>query len=135
MIDLIKDLRTETHSRMEPIAAMARQVEFPFEWSQIYASDNLGSSVTIRGSSEKKENWENGIFKNSRYVLAMIHPARGARYYDVDEHPKVTIEVVSHGFQFDARRKFRKYTGTPEKCLRRLDDWIASQIQHDQYGT
>jgi hypothetical protein len=46
----------------------------------ITTDDNLCSNVSIQGSFDPKDSWENGIFHNGRYFIIFIH-AEKKRYY------------------------------------------------------
>lgn len=85
---------------------------------QITTNDNLCSSVMIKGSFDPKENWEYGIFQNSRYFQFRVGPPKGKRYYEGGE---VTIELFSKRHDLP---KMRKYTGSVEKALDKIKNWL-----------
>ncbi len=84
--------------------------------------DNLMSSVTVRGTKEPKEAWSNGIFHNATYFIVQIVPPKGRRYYDPADK-NVTLEVISGSRKLP---KLRKSTGTVEKIIARLKEWVAA---------
>ena len=88
----------------------------------IRTSDNLGSNVMIAGSFDARETWNNGIFENSRYFRISINPSGNSRYYAEGE--KVSVEMFGLGYKIGAKN-MRKYTGTPEKCIGKIAEWIA----------
>jgi hypothetical protein len=87
----------------------------------VKGDDNLMSSVWLRGSFDKKEEWANGYIENSRYFLLHISPPKGGRWYEGGE---VTAEVTSGS----GINKFRKYTSTPEKVVAKVKQWIEQQV-------
>jgi hypothetical protein len=89
---------------------------------KIHTDDNIMSNVGIWATKEHPDQWSNGIFHNARYVIAAIKPAKG-RYYDPQQDPNVTVEVTSRGLNVP---KFRKYTGTPEKAVQKLKDYLQA---------
>lgn len=84
-------------------------------------NDNLCSSVQIIGSFQPKDEWTNGIFHNSPYFIFSISPEKGKRYYTEGE--KVTVELNSVGRNLP---KFRKYTGTPDKAIAKVKEWLTT---------
>ena len=91
----------------------------------IRASDNLMSSVTIRGTFEPREEWINGIFHNASYFIISLVPMKGKRYYTPGEN--ITVDVTSLGRRLP---KLRKYTGPVDKCIAKVKDWIEAQNFH-----
>ena len=85
---------------------------------KVETTDNLGSHVSIWGSFDPREKWSNGIFHNSRYFIAKIAPK--SIYYTNGDPVCVEIHSCS------GVGKFRKYTGTPEKVLAKLTDWVKN---------
>ncbi len=115
MIDLD---RPKTTPKMQTIADIAREaLQAPF--MRVSTDDVMCSSVLVRGSFDTDTEWSNGIFQNSRYFAFSIFAKKGKRYYAPGE--KVTVELIS-SYKLG---KFRKYTGTPEKCITRIEAWIA----------
>jgi hypothetical protein len=89
----------------------------------VTATDNLMSSVHIRGSFQAKEQWSNGIFHNSPYFIIFIQPEGDKRYYNPAD-TKVTLELTSKGGKV---AKLRKYTATVDKVIAKLRQWIEAQ--------
>jgi hypothetical protein len=87
----------------------------------VQVSDNLISSVSLHGSFDVKDSWAYNIFHNSRYCIFMIRPMKGKRYYDTSDE-KVEVELISSS----KVGKFRKYTGSVDKVLSKMQDWINS---------
>lgn len=85
-----------------------------------YTDDNIMSSVRIAGSHNPIQDWNNGIFENSRYFIFSIMPANGCRYYTPGD--QITVELVSKHYAIT--ESFRRSTTTPEKALQRIQDWI-----------
>ena len=98
-----------------------QELQAPF--LRINTDDNLCSSVVIKGSFEPPDQWTNGIWQNSRYFMFRIVPMKGKRYYDPAD-VKVTVELSNKSYKL---AKFRKYTGTPEKCIAKIKEWIKAQ--------
>jgi len=108
--------------KMQAIADACReQLHAPF--LQVSTDDNLCSSVSIKGSSDAKGEWENGIWQNSRYFHFNVSPLKGKRYYD-DSDPKVTVQLYS-GCRKEA--KFRKYTAPVHKVIAKIQSWIDAE--------
>jgi hypothetical protein len=84
--------------------------------------DNLCSNVRIVGSYQPKAEWTYGIFHNSPYFIFAVHPEKGKRYYTEGE--KVTVELTSVGSKVPS--KFRKYTGTPDKAIAKVVEWVKN---------
>lgn len=114
---------TTTPARLKFIEDMLREglAANPLPFAAFETGDNLMSSCHLRGSLDAKPDWLNGIFYNSRYFHFMISPALGRRYYDPATDSRVTVEMLTKGVSGPA---FRKYTGTPEKAVARILDWI-----------
>jgi len=90
---------------------------------KINANDNLMSTVSIRGSFDKKINWNNGVFENSCHFIFFITPQKGKRYYDPTDE-KVTLELIGGNTHHIINHKHRKYTGTIDKVINRLKAWL-----------
>lgn len=89
----------------------------------------LGSSIVIWGSADRKENWPNGIFENSRGFKLIIHVAGGKRFYEAGD--KLTVDQLTGtlgGF------KFRKYTGTPKQVFNMIQKRIT-EYEDEIYAT
>lgn len=94
----------------------------------IHTDDNIMSSVSLWATKEPKEQWPNGIFHNAHYVIASITPAKDQRYYNPNTDPLVTVKVSSTGSDVP---KFRKYTGTPDKAINKLKDYLQTLANQD----
>lgn len=88
---------------------------------KITCDDNIMSNIGLWGAKEPKDQWPNGIFHNATHFIGSFTPMNGKRYYDPTDE-KVTVEVTSSWNV----PKFRKYTGTPEKAVAKLKEWILS---------
>lgn len=87
----------------------------------VKAADGIMSCVSVTGSFDAKETWENNIFHNSRYFIVHVTPANGKRWYDEAADANVTLEAVSLGHKV---AKLRKFTGAPDKAVEKLVKWI-----------
>ena len=65
---------------------------FNFPYQSIRTNQGLCDSVTIRISLDSRESWFNGIYHNSRYVIALIF-ANNQRERDNDNY---TFSVASN---------------------------------------
>jgi len=109
-------------AKMDRIAACAHIVldsQIPF--LKITCSDALMSSVTISGSFDERDTWENRIYENSRHFRFMITPEGRKQFYD-EADQKVTVELFQCCYKI--KGKFRKYTGTHTTCLAKVLQWI-----------
>lgn len=103
-------------AKMQAICDLVKEsISAPF--LEITTNDNLCSAVEIRGALQPKEQWLYGIFNNAPYFIIFIRPQD--RYYSVGD--EVHIEVVSKSSKLS---KLRKYTGTPEKCIQKIKQWL-----------
>ena len=100
--------------KMIEVADMVKSSGLSAPFLVVSESDNIMSSVTIRGSLDPKETWANGIFQNSRYFLFTITPPKGQRYFDGDSG-KVVVELLCGDVG-----KFRKYTGPANQAVAKL---------------
>lgn len=107
--------------KMQAIADALAPLATLVPYCHITCDDNLMSSVWLKCSFDKKEDWSNGIFHNSRYFMIHITPPKGARWY---EGGNVEAELTSAS-KVD---KFRKYTSTPEKVVAKIRQWIEQQV-------
>ena len=89
------------------------------KYLSVWTNDNLCSSVTVRASLDEKGDWANNIFQNSRYIILTVHVAKGKRYYE--EGDKVTVEMISKKYSLP---NMRKYTGTPDKVVQKIVDYV-----------
>ncbi len=108
-----------TTKRMAAVEALCQPLKSLVPYCRIECDDNLMSSVWIHGSYDPKETWSYGIYQNSNYFQFSITPAKGQRYYNGGD---VTVEYCSGS----VRRKFRKYTASPEKVVAKIKDWMTS---------
>jgi len=126
---IVQDVdRPDVNGKLAKMASDAEQIEktlsiLPFV--KVQASDNLCSSITIRGSLDTPDQWKNGIFENGRSFLIMIFPEKRKRYYEPGD--KVTAQT-----SMNRLGKFRKYTSSPEKVARRIYDWIELQKKQQE---
>lgn len=73
--------------------------------------------MTIRASKEEKDNWKNGIFHNSPYLIISVMPKNGRRD---SEGIKYEAEMLSWGFRREEVKRMRKKTGTAEQVFNHL---------------
>lgn len=104
---------------MQSIADLCQPLKELVPYCHITCDDNIMSSIWIRGSYDSPETWTNNIYQNSEYFQFSIMPAKGARYYTGGD---VTAEYSSG----NVKRKFRKYTSTPEKVVKKIREWMTS---------
>jgi hypothetical protein len=109
--------------KMYAICEQAKATIPALPYLSIVTNDNIMSSVWIRGSYQSREEWNYGIYENSPYFSFFLKPHKGQRYYTEGE--EITVELASVSYKVG--RKFRKYTGTPEKCLQKIAAWIREQ--------
>lgn len=103
-------------AKMSGIAELAKkELTGLVPYLVIRASDNLCSTVGITGSFDAKESWSYGILENSRYFRLTLQPK--GRYYTEGE--KISVELLS------GCKKFRKYTGTPEKVIEKISEYLG----------
>ena len=88
---------------------------------KIKSSDKFGSSVMITGSYDPPSAWSFGDWQNSRNFRFDVTPAGSKQYYDAGQPVTVTLLQKSP----DIKAKFRKFTGTPEKAMSKVNQWIA----------
>ncbi len=105
--------------KMQAIHDLALELKPLLPLMKIYGDDNIMSSVAIHGSFDAPETWTNQIFHNSRYFSIHITPMNKNRWY-AETDPNVTVEMIS-SYQVG---KFRKYTGTPDKVIAKIQKWI-----------
>ena len=89
----------------------------------VSTDDNLCSSITTRGSLDAPEQWRNGIFENGKSFTILIMPEKRKRYYEDGDKVVATSRM-------NRLSKFRKYTASPEKVIKRIYDWI--ELQEEQ---
>lgn len=87
----------------------------------IRTDDKLGSSVCVYGSFDAKETWSYGIRENSRYFTFLIRP-KFSRYYTDGDVLEVILVAASYKLN-----KFRKYSGSPEKIINKIEQWIKQE--------
>jgi hypothetical protein len=107
-------------ARMDAICEAAKVALLPVAtpYFHIHTDDGLCSTVDVAGSFDPKETWINGIRENSRDFRFAIQPK--GRYYTDGDIVVVTLDSAS----FKIPVKFRKYTGTPDKCIAKIKEWI-----------
>lgn len=89
----------------------------------VKAADGIMSCVSVAGSFDPRDTWENKIFHNSRYFIVHVTPANGKRWYDEATDANVTLEAVSLGLKV---AKLRKFSGSPDKAVEKLVKWIET---------
>lgn len=107
-------------AKMQAVADLCQPLVSLVPYAHLSCDDDLMSSVWLKCSFDKKEEWEYGIYHNSKYFMIRIIPPNGARYYS---EGNVTAELSSGS----KVAKFRKYTSTPEKVIAKIREWIVSQ--------
>lgn len=110
--------------KMQAVALLAQSLNVNLGTFKAGASDNIMSGVDVRGTFDSRESWVNGIFHNAEYFIFMIKPADGKRYYE--EGQETCVELLSCGHKITQVKKFRKYTGTPEKCVEKIQQWLTA---------
>ena len=108
--------KNDSNAKMQPIADKISVLGDKIPCLQIKCNDVFGSSIYLSGSYDKKEDWINGIWENSRHFRFTIRPV-GERLYTGG---KVTVELI----QRSKVGKFRKSTCTVDKCIERITNWI-----------
>jgi len=91
---------------------------------RVSTDDNLMSSVSVRGSLDPRDEWQNGIEYNSRHFRFSIVPQKGARYY-TEGDDKVTVELPTLDGKLWRAKKFRKRTTTIDKAISAIKDWLC----------
>jgi len=94
---------------------------FPF--FNCHFAPNLCDSVFIKASKQKKEDWSNGIFHNSPYLIISVMPKYSNRE---TEGCKYEVEMLSWGFSKDVRTPLRKKTGTLEQIAIHLQKYFEN---------
>lgn len=117
-----------TPPKMQVLAdELDRLITGTFPFSRIKCDDNIMSSITIWLSLTPRDKWPNGILENSKYCLFQISPANGNRYYTADDE-KVTVKLIA------GTGRFRKYTGTFDKCVHRMLDHAQWPFNDVSFG-
>lgn len=107
--------------KMKDIAVqLSKSVENLASFLRVSVDDNIMSSVSLRGSFDKREDWSSNIYENSRYFRFMITPPKGQRYYK-DGDP-IKVELAQKSYKIE--RKFRAYTGPVDKVIDKIVKWI-----------
>ena len=107
---------------MNNIARLTKDKLINVPYLKIWASDNLMSCVSIRGSFTPKEDWKYDIYENSLFFLFHIVPARKGRWYNGKD--RATVENVHTTYEL---KKIRKYTGPIDKVIEKISQWIDKQ--------
>lgn len=102
-------------------AIEAKVAELPELNIRVSCDDNLCSGIDIEGNFTPKEQWANGIYRNGKYFCFAISPKDKRYYQDGDQ---VTVELTSKSYKIT--KKFRKYSGTPDKVIAKIIDWIKA---------
>lgn len=127
MTDIVVDIDRPDVNGIEPKmhdiniaveAAVGNLVPF----INLSCDDKLMSSIYIRGSFNAKENWNSRYWENSEYFRFSIEPEKNKRYYTKGEKVMVELRGKSHKIA----NSFRKFTGSPEKVIARIKEWILS---------
>lgn len=90
-------------------------------YCNIQCDDNVASSICVRCSFDDEEDWTYHIYENSRFFTFMISSI-GRKY---TEGEKVCVQLIVSSHKID-RPTFRKYTGTPKKCIEKIVSWIEN---------
>jgi hypothetical protein len=95
-----------------------------FPYFKCSFDSNLCDSVTIHASKQTREEFVNGIFHNSPYVIISIMP----KTHDGEEKPncKYEAELLSWGFSRDVRTPMRKKSGDLDKIYIHLQKFFES---------
>jgi hypothetical protein len=89
----------------------------------VKSDDVYKSNLCIQGSFDPVNTWANNIYENSRCFTFWIYP-HGTQYYE--EEQKIEIELTTRCYKIP--KKFRKYTGTPDKAVAKLINWIKTAV-------
>lgn len=125
-MDVVQDVdRLDKDGKPPRMKAIREQLEQALAGLLPYVrykcDDNLCSNVTVWASFDPKEQWNNGIMENSHYFIASIHST--SRWYESTDE-KVTVEMYSC---YRPKKKFRRYTASVEKVIKKLKDWIENE--------
>lgn len=119
MTNSVKTTSTK-EAKMSEIAnqLLAKTKELKLPLFNVVTSDELGSSIRIKGSFDPQETWLSGFVENSRYFVIDIIPHSGKYYYDGGQvmMKLIYISQIESGFE--------KYTSTPDKVTEELINWI-----------
>lgn len=95
---------------------------FPFFNCQF--TTNLCDAVIIKASKQKKEDWSNGIFHNSPYLIISVIPrTRDGRETETCEFG---VELLSWGFNKKETKFLRKKTGTLDQIAIYLQKYFEN---------
>ena len=95
---------------------------FPFFNCQF--TTNLCDAVIIKASKQKKEDWSNGIFQNSPYLIISVIPrTREGRETETCE---LGVELLSWGFNKKETKILRKKTGTLDQIASHLQKYFEN---------
>ena len=108
----------QTPAKMSEVMNAFETLKGMAEIVNVTTTDNLMSSLFVRGSFDPKGTWLNGIWENSRHFHFHVTPQRG-RYYEAGQN--VTAELIGKG---QGMPNFRKYSGTPEKVAKKIAGWL-----------
>ena len=115
---LLEEKTASMKSVADKILELSSDIHLPA--FNVFADDNIASSVVVRGTFDPKNEWENGLFQNSRYFIFFIKPAKNYRWNDMyHEGDNVTIKLSS---KLD--REFPEFTGTPDEVINLMIQWI-----------
>jgi len=105
--------RMETIEIMNNLKETTNELVSEFPFSKIYISTlggEVNASLMVTVGLDKREDWSHGIFENSRFVR-----------YHIDRNRKgVEIECFQFHIKTKEIKKFRRFTGTPEKVIERF---------------
>lgn len=130
MTDVVTDIdRPDTNGTKPLMTQLCQQVTDRLEHLDVVrnvtCSDNFLSTVTIWGTFDPENTWAGGYYLNSRHFRFGFVTGKDKRYYS--DGDKVTVELDSSSHKIPAHlRKFRKYTGAPEKVIAKVEAWILA---------
>jgi hypothetical protein len=129
MSDLISVTEITKNDKSSKMSELAKQISEAIEsvkpglFFVVTTNDVFTSNLCIKGSFDPVNTWANKIYENSRYFTFWIYP-HGTQYYE--EGQKIEIELTTRCYKIP--KKFRKYTGTPDKAVAKLIDWIKTAV-------
>lgn len=107
---------------LQDLADSLNQDNKTFPFFNCKFDTNLCDSVCIKASKQKKEDWINGIYHNSPYVIIMVTPK--ASQGREREGCQYEAELLSWGFRYDTVKPMRKKTGSLEQIKKHLEKFF-----------
>lgn len=115
---LLEERTASMKSVADRIIELSGDIQLPV--FNVFADDNIASSVVVRGTFDPKNGWENGLFQNSRYFIFFIRLAKNYRWNDMyHEGDNITIKLLSK-----LEVEFPEFTGTPDEAVNLMIQWI-----------